>query len=49
MRVRKLQCKLVSDVIYMRQYGREADEWERHLEEYGEHSRSLFWRLGISP
>ena len=35
MKVRKLQCQVVNDVIHMRGHGREAEGWEENLEKYG--------------
>jgi hypothetical protein len=34
MKVRKLQCRVVDDVVYMRAYGREPDGWEENLDKY---------------
>lgn len=42
MRVRKLQCKLIHDVIYMRRNGREPGGWEDTLKEYSKYQYPLF-------
>lgn len=36
MRIRKLQCQLVEDVIQMRKNGSEPDDWETTLDHYSE-------------
>ncbi len=52
MKMRKLQCVLVGDVVYMRNHGSEPPNWERSLDDYGksssQQSQQSFLRIGIT-